>query len=113
MVLNNLRAALTAINPPVSPSVSSTSNDSDGSAKLNSSSTKSQVLSVLRVELSLPLQLTYRATNIEEIEEIALIDSVIEDIVGSEIMQEMKLSLLPELDDDGKTLWLHVCCAAE
>ncbi|ORY03749.1 hypothetical protein BCR34DRAFT_667325 [Clohesyomyces aquaticus] len=73
-----------------------------------SESTRERVVEILQSEFSQPIVLLYHATGIEQVIDIAIIESVVADFLGSELMRGMELMFVPELEEDGKSLWMHV-----
>ncbi|KAF2475253.1 uncharacterized protein BDR25DRAFT_382128 [Lindgomyces ingoldianus] len=115
LVISRLRTSLTSIRSPSSLSPSSSTDDlysldppSNTQPPLDSIGARS--LEILRSEFSQPIQLLYRACGVEEIIDIALIESTVADALGADLMRELKISFVPELQKDGRELWMHLCC---
>lgn len=116
-IVDRLRSAVTALRS--SPSLSRCSSTDDlysfptqstppPSAKGNPQN--AQIIELVREEFLDRIQLEYRASGIEEVGDIALIESSVVDILGTDLMKEMDVTFVPELEENGRQLWMHFCC---
>lgn len=110
-VQNRLRAALDPENDFQDPS--SSSSEKETSHKFPKplagvTFTRNEIISILKSELSEAIVLPYKTDKIDEVIDIALIESTVTDALGDGLVRELGLGFVPELGSDGKSLWMHL-----